>query len=71
MSSTDPYTSDLPTLSIPEHDRLEGTFGTPTRHRRVGQVFVLFDRNQKILRFTTKRMRRSGPPKAGCRRSHP
>jgi hypothetical protein len=47
----DPYTSDLTGLSIPEHDRLEGTFGTPTRDRRVGQVFVLFDRNQKIIKI--------------------
>jgi len=47
---SDPYINELTGLEIPEHDRVALDFGRPTRDKRVGEVYCLFqNRGEKLL----------------------
>jgi hypothetical protein len=47
---SDPYVNELTGLEIPEHDRVASDLGRPSRDKRVGTVFCLFQsRGEKLL----------------------
>jgi hypothetical protein len=47
---SDPYINELTGLEIPEHDRVALDCGHPTRDKRVGEVYCLFqNRGERLL----------------------
>src|SRR5215468_9095516 len=50
IKMSDRYINELTGLEIPEHDRVALDFGRPSRDKRVGEVYCLFqNRGEKLL----------------------
>lgn len=67
----DPYINELTGLEIPEHDRVTSDFGRPTRDKRVGEVYCLFQtRGEKAPSDLPRRGRRHAPNDAAYGGEH-